>query len=83
MVYKIQIKLKDKFGAVKIHYEASNLGNFDYSMAMPTSTFGLPEDYKESAIITKAEGNTGKLVFGWVIRDEPTSPFITMTSWKD
>ena len=83
MVYKIQIKLKDKFGAVKIHYEASNLVNFDYSMAMPTSTFGLPEDYKESAIITKAEGNTGKLVFGWVIRDEPTSPFITMTSWKD
>ena len=83
MVYKIQIKLKDKYGVVKVGYEASNLANFDYSMAMPTSVFGLPEDYKESAIITKAEGNTGKVVFSWIIRDEPTTPFTTMTSWKD
>ena len=83
MVYKIQIKLKDKTGAVKVAYEASNLGNFDWNVLTPISTFGLPEDYLETAIITKAEGNTGKLVFGWVIRDEPTSPIITMTSWKD
>ena len=83
MVYKIQIKLKDSLGAVKIAYEASNLGNFDYSCAMPSSTFGLPEDYKESAIITKAEGNTGKVVFGWVIKDEPVTPFTSMASWKD
>ena len=83
MVYKIQIKLKDSLGAVKIAYEASNLSNVDYSLAMPSSTFGLPEDYKESAIITKAEGNTGKVVFGWVIRDEATTPFTSMASWKD
>ena len=81
MVYKIQLKLKDKYGVVKVAYEASNLGNFDYSCSMPTSTFGLPEDYKESAIITKAEGNTGKVVFGWVMKDEATTPFTTMTSW--
>ena len=82
MVYKIQIKLKDKTGTVKVGYEASNLGNFDYNVSMPISTFGLPEDYLESAIITKAEGNTGKLVFGWVIRDEPSTPFTNMTSWS-
>ena len=83
MVYKIQLKLKDKLGIVKVGYEARNLGNFDYSVTMPISTFGLPEDYLESAIITKAEGNLGKLVFGWVIKDEVTTPFTTMTSWKD
>ena len=83
MVYKIQIKLKDSLGAVKVAYEASNLSNFDYSLSMPSSTFGLPEDYKESAIITKAEGNTGKVVFGWVIKDEPVTPFTSMASWND
>ena len=50
---------------------------------MPITTFGLPEDYLEKAIITKADGNTGKLVFTWVIKDEDTSPFTEMTDWKD
>jgi len=82
MVYKIILRLKDKLGAVKVEYECRNLQNFDHSIQMPTATFGLPEEYLESAIITKADGNTGKLIFSWVIRDEETSPFTEMTSWN-
>ena len=83
MVYKILIKLKDKTGQVRIVYEARNLGSFDYGITMPISTFGLPEEYIETAIITKAEGNTGKLAFSWVIKEEATTPFTSMASWKD
>ena len=83
MVYTIKLRLKDKDGAVKVEYECRNLQNFDYSITMPVTTFGLPEDYLEKAIITKADGNTGKLVFTWVIKDESTTPFTEMTSWKD
>ena len=83
MVYTIKLRLKDKTGNVKVEYECRNLQNFDYSITMPVTTFGLPEDYLEKAIITKADGNTGKLVFTWVIKDENTTPFTEMTSWKD
>ena len=83
MVYTIKLRLKDKTGNVKVEYECRNLQNFDYSITMPVTTFGLPEDYLEKAIITKADGNTGKLVFTWVIEDENTTPFTEMTSWKD
>ena len=84
MVFKIQLKAyNDTVSTPHVAYEAGNLQNFDYNIQMPTSTFGLPEDYLEKAIITKAEGNTGKLVFTWVIKDEDTSPFTVMTDWKD
>jgi len=82
MAYKIILRLKDKPGTVKVEYECRNLQNFDHSIQMPTSTFGLPEEYLESAIITKADGNTGKLIFSWVIKDEETTPFNVMTSWN-
>ena len=82
MAYKIILRLKDKTGTVKVEYECRNLQNFDHSIQMPTSTFGLPEDYLEKAIITKADGNTGKLVFTWVVKDEDTTPFNVMTSWN-
>ena len=83
MVYKIILRLKDDTGTVKVEYECRNLQNFDHSITMPVTTFGLPEDYLEKAIITKADGNTGKLVFTWVIKDEGTSPFTVMTDWND
>jgi len=83
MVYKIILRLKDKTGTVKVEYECRNLQNFDHSITMPVTTFGLPEDYLEKAIITKADGNTGKLAFTWVIKDEDTSPFTVMTDWND
>ena len=83
MAYKIILRLKNTSGTVKIEYEWRNLQIFDHSIQMPTQTFGLPEEYLESAIITKADGNTGKLVFSWVIKDENTTPFTEMTSWKD
>jgi len=83
MVYKIILRLKNKLGVIKVEYECRNLQNFDYNINMPITTFGLPEDYLEKAIITKADGNTGKLVFTWVIKDESTSPFTEMTDWKD
>jgi len=82
MVYKIIIRLKDKFGNVKVSYDARNLGGFDCQINMPISTFGLPEDYMEAAIITKAEGNQGKVVFSWIIKDETTTPFTAMASWN-
>ena len=83
MVYKIILRLKDKTGTVKVEYECRNLQNFDHSITMPVTTFGLPEDYLEKAIITKADGNTGKLAFTWVIKDEDASPFTVMTDWND
>ena len=69
MVYKIILRLKDDSGTVKVEYECRNLQYFDHSITMPVTTFGLPEDYLEKAIITKADGNTGKLAFTWVIKD--------------
>jgi hypothetical protein len=83
MVYSIIIRRKDKAGSVVFEYRASNLQNFDYNINLPISTFGLPEEFIESAIITKAEGNTGKLNFTWVVKDEATTPFTSITSWKD
>lgn len=83
MAYKIILRLKDKTGTVKVEYECRNIQNFDYSISMPITTFGLPEDYLEKAIITKADGNTAKLVFTWVIKDESVTPFTVMTAWED
>ena len=83
MAYKIILRLKDKTGTVKVEYECRNIQNFDYSISMPITTFGLPEDYLEKAIITKADGNTAKLVFTWVIKDEAVTPFTVMTAWED
>ena len=56
-------------------YQAGNVQSFDYAIQAPASTFGLPEFYIEGAIITKAEGNTGKVVYSWVIKEETATPF--------
>jgi len=82
MVFEIRLRLLQKDGTVLAEYKAGNLQNFDTSITMPTSTFGLPEDYFEKAILTKAEGNTAKTVFSWVIKDEQTTPWVTMTNWS-
>ena len=66
-----------------VSYEARNLGNFDFAVNIPVTTFGLPEFYLEGAILTKAEGNTGKIVFSWVIKDEVTTPFVTKKRWDE
>ena len=86
MVYKILIRTIEAAaggGNVLVEYEARNLQNFSYDISIPTSSMALPEDFKEEAILVKAEGNTGKMVFTWVIKDEDTVPFNTLTSWKD
>ena len=66
-----------------VTYEARNLQNLDFAVAIPVTTFGLPEFYLEGAILTKAEGNTGKIVFSWVIKDEITNPFSIMDTWSN
>jgi len=82
MVFKIQLKAyNDTVSTPHVAYEAGNLQNFDYSVSIPVVTFGLPEFYQEGAILTKAEGNTGKVVFSWVIKDEITNPFTVMNEW--
>ena len=55
-------------------YEARNYSSFQQSVEVPVSVFGLPESSSESAILTKADGNTERLTFSWTIRDEETSP---------
>lgn len=82
MVYKILIRLKPKqSNDVSVEYEARNLGSFSYDVTIPASQMALPEFYKEGAIIVKAEGNTGKMVFTWTIKDEDTVPFNKLASW--
>ena len=82
MGFKIQLKAyKDTVSTPHVVYEARNLQNFDYSVNVPVVTFGLPEFYLEGAILTKAEGNTGKVVFSWVIKDEVSNPFTVMNTW--
>ena len=82
MGFKIQLKAyNDTVSTPHVAYEAGNLQNFDYSVSIPVVTFGLPEFYQEGAILTKAEGNTGKVVFSWVIKDEITNPFTVMNEW--
>ena len=84
MVYKILIRLLPKSAtAPLVEYEARKLQSFSYDVTIPTQQMALPEDYKEEAILVKAEGNTGKMVFTWVIKDEDTVPFNTLASWKD
>ena len=82
MVYKILIRLKPRrSNDVLAEYEARNLGSFSYDVTIPTSQMALPEFYKEGAILVKAEGNTGKMVFTWTIKDEDTVPFNKLASW--
>ena len=86
MAYKILIRTiesADAGGDVLVEYEARNLQNFSYDISIPTSSMALPEDFKEEAILVKSEGNTGKMVFTWVVKDEDTIPFNTLTSWKN
>ena len=64
-------------------YQAGNVQSFDYAVQAPASTFGLPEFFIEGAIITKAEGNTGKVVFSWVIKEETANPFSVKHTWND
>lgn len=83
MVYKILIRARDRFNNLLVEYEARNLQSFSYDVTVPTQQMALPEFFIQDAILTKAEGNTGKMVFTWVIKDEDTTPFNTLTSWKD
>ena len=83
MVYKILIRARDRLDNLLVEYEARNLQSFSYDVTIPTQQMALPEFFIQSAILTKAEGNTGKMVFTWVIKDESTTPFNKMTSWKD
>ena len=83
MVYKILIRARDRFNNLLVEYEARNLQSFSYDVTIPTQQMALPEFFIQDAILTKAEGNTGKMVFTWVIKDEDTTPFNTLTSWKD
>lgn len=83
MAYKILIRLRDAGNNIKVEYEARNLSNFSHSVTMPSTTFGLPESYLENAVVTKSDGNTGKTIFSWIVKDEATTPFNIMTSWKD
>ena len=84
MAFKILLKAyNDTVSTPHAVYEAGNLQNFDYSVSGPVVTFGLPEFYQEGAILTKAEGNTGKAVFSWVIKDETTNPFTVMDTWDN
>ena len=55
-------------------YEARNYSSFQQGVEVPVSVFGLPESDSESAILTKADGNTERITFSWTIRDEETSP---------
>ena len=55
-------------------YEARNYSSFQQGVEVPVSVFGLPEAGTESAILTKADGNTERITFSWTIRDEETSP---------
>ena len=62
-------------GATKDYqYEARNINSFDQSLEVPVSVFGLPESPSDSAILTKADGNTEKLTFAWTIKEEDSSP---------
>jgi len=83
MVYKILIRARDRLDNLLVEYEARNLQSFSYDVTIPTQQMALPEFFIQSAILTKAEGNTGKMVFTWVIKDEATVPFNTLASWKD
>ena len=86
MVYKILIRVKqsnDIGGSVLVEYEARNLQSFSYDITIPAQSMPFPEDFKEEAILVKSEGNTGKMVFTWVVKDEDTVPFNILTSWKN
>jgi len=85
MAYKILLQLIDKINTsttqTKVEYECRNIQQFSYDISMPTNAMGIPEMFFNEAIIVKAEGNTGKLNFGWTIKEEETSPYTIMASW--
>ena len=85
MGFKIRMEAYSKASNTDpyVVYEAGNLQNFDYSVNVPVVTFGMPEYYHEGAILTKAEGNTAKVVFTWVIKDETNNPFTEMDTWDN
>ena len=57
-------------------FEARNINQYDQSIEIPVQTFGLPEFSSDSAILTKAEGNTERITFTWIIKNEQYSPVI-------
>tara|TARA_B100000029_G_C17246852_1_gene841239 strand:- start:83 stop:601 length:519 start_codon:yes stop_codon:yes gene_type:complete len=67
--YNTQVSSQEKY-----KYEARNINQFDQSIEIPTQVFGLPEYPTDSAILTKAEGNTERITFTWTIKDETYSP---------
>jgi len=84
MAFKIFFEgYRDEVSTPFVKYEARNLSNFDFAVNIPVTTFGLPEFYLEGAILTKAEGNTGKVVFSWVIKDELTTPYTVKDTWDN
>ena len=84
MVHQIFFEgYRDEVSVPFVKYEARNLQNFDFNVTIPVTTFGLPEFYFEGAILTKAEGNTSKFIFSWVVKDELTNPFTVMGTWDD
>ena len=61
-------------GSELYKFEARNINQYDQSIEIPVQTFGLPEYSSDSAILTKAEGNTERITFSWIIKDEQYSP---------
>ncbi len=57
-------------------YEAKNIGQYSQSMTIPVQAFGMPENDTTEAILTKAEGNTEKIQFSWIIKNETYSPLL-------
>ena len=55
-------------------YEARNITSFDQQITIPVQAFAMPESASDDAILTKAEGNTEKITFSWIIKDEDVSP---------
>jgi hypothetical protein len=55
-------------------YEARNISSYDQSLEIPSQLFALPESPSDEAILTKAEGNTERITFSWIIKEEDTSP---------
>ena len=71
----MKVYLKRYLGSsLQYQYEAKNIKTFSQGLTIPVQTFGLPESAAVEAILTKAEGNTSKITFAWIIKDETTSP---------
>ncbi len=57
-------------------YEAKNIGQYSQNMTIPVQAFGMPENDTTEALLTKAEGNTEKIQFSWIIKNEQYSPLL-------